>query len=50
MNEIPEMMPDIEDEWEYYDEVADEKPRDTKIDEAKEALMAELFEKSPGKV
>lgn len=43
-------MADFEDEWQYYEEVADEWPRDRKIDEAKATLMAELFNKWPQEV
>ena len=47
---IAKMMPEIDEEWEYLDELDDERPRDTKIDEAKEVLMGELFEQSPEQV
>ena len=44
------MMHEIDDEWEYLEELDDQRPRDTKIDEAKEVLMRELFEQSPEQV
>ncbi|MFQ5882734.1 MAG: hypothetical protein ACE5I9_09740 [Candidatus Methylomirabilales bacterium] len=44
-------MGDFDDNWEYeYEEELEEWPRDTKIDEAKEVLLAELFERRPKEV
>lgn len=44
-------MDDFYDDWEYdYEEELEEWPRDTKIDEAKEVLLAELFGRRPKEV